>query len=328
MGKDMGQEALQNIRKLEEDLSVVSYKGRDGLAEFLNRGGAASDAEVIQFVQEWLSWEGACPQMRENPFGCSTISVMGSQGKALFGRNFDWNPCEAWIVQLEPADGYASISTVNMDFIGENGEAGREELPETVRVIAALYAPLDGMNEKGLCVSVNMIQDTDGICQNRGKPNLTTTTAIRLLLNRAANVKEALELLEQYDLHGSMGMMVHFALADADGHCVVAEYIRNEMVITETPIVTNHYLAAGEKYGVGSDESKLRFGILEEIMKRHKMTDMEAVRDALCRVSKSHFQSSFAATEWSIVYNQGSGEVRFYHRENYDHVYLFAVKCP
>ena len=213
-----------------------------------------------------------------------------------------------------------------MDFIGENGEAGREKLPETVRVIAALYAPLDGMNEKGLCVSVNMIQDTDGIGQKRGKTNLTTTTAIRLLLNRAANVEEALELLAQYDLHGSLGMMVHFALADAEGNCVVAEYIGNELTITETPIVTNHYLAAGEKYGIGSDESKLRFGILEETMKRHKMTDMEAIRDALCRVSKSNFNSSFAATEWSIVYNQDSGEVRFYHRENYDHVYPFTVK--
>ncbi len=326
MEKDMGQETSLEIRKLEEDLFVVSYRGEDGLTEFLNRGGASSDEEVIRFVQDWLSLEDTCIQMRESSFGCSTISARGSQGKALFGRNFDWNPCEAWIVQSEPACGYASISTVNMDFIGENGEAGREKLPETVRVIAALYAPLDGMNEKGLCVSVNMIQDTDGIGQKRGKTNLTTTTAIRLLLNRAANVEEALELLAQYDLHGSLGMMVHFALADVDGNCVVAEYIGNELTITETPIVTNHYLAAGEKYGIGSDESKLRFGILEETMKRHKMTDMEAIRDALCRVSKSNFNSSFAATEWSIVYNQDSGEVRFYHRENYDHVYPFTVK--
>ena len=50
--------------------------------------------------------------------------------------------------------------------------------------------PLDGMNEKGLAVSVNMIQDYDAICQDTGKPDLTTTTAIRLLfLDRAANVE-------------------------------------------------------------------------------------------------------------------------------------------
>ena len=59
----------------------------------------------------------------------------------------------------------------------------------------SLYAPLDGMNEKGLAVSVNMIQDSPGISQDSGKPALTTTTAVRLLFDRAADVEEALELL-------------------------------------------------------------------------------------------------------------------------------------
>ena len=54
-----------------------------------------------------------------------------------------------------------------------------------------------------------------------------------------ANVDEALTLLQQYDLHASMGMMIHFALADTTGRGVVVEYINNEMVVTETPVVTN-----------------------------------------------------------------------------------------
>ena len=49
---------------------------------------------------------------------------------------------------------------------------------ETI-IIAALYAPLDGMNEKGLCVAVNMIQDSDTISQSSGKPDIITTTAVR-----------------------------------------------------------------------------------------------------------------------------------------------------
>ncbi len=39
--------------------------------------------------------------------------------------------------------------------------------------------------------------------------------AVRLLLDRAASVDEAVELLSQYDLHASAGMMVHFAIAEA-----------------------------------------------------------------------------------------------------------------
>ena len=106
------------------------------------------------------------------------------------------------------------------------------------------------MNENGLAVSVNMIQDSDTIEQETGKPDLTTTTAIRLLLDKAADVEEALELLEQYDLHASMGMMVHFALADATGRSVVVEYVENQMVVTDTPVVTIFHLAHGENMGL------------------------------------------------------------------------------
>ncbi len=105
---------------------------------------------------------------------------------------------------------------------------------ETI-IIAALYAPLDGMNEKGLCVAVNMIQDS----QSSGKPDIITTTAVRMLLNKAATTNEAVELLKLYDFHASMDYMVHLSVADSTGKSVVIEYINNEMEVIETPLVTD-----------------------------------------------------------------------------------------
>ena len=93
---------------------------------------------------------------------------------------------------------------------------------------------MDGMNEKGLCVAVLMIEDRPAFSQDTGKPDLTTTTAVRLLLDRAASVEEAVELLSGYDLHASAGMMVHFSIADASGRSVAVEYIDNEMRVVET----------------------------------------------------------------------------------------------
>lgn len=45
---------------------------------------------------------------------------------------------------------------------------------------AALYAPLDGMNEKGVAISVNMIQDSAVIDQNTEKPDITTMCRTKL----------------------------------------------------------------------------------------------------------------------------------------------------
>ena len=257
-------------------------------------------------------------------FGCSTLSVAKAEGGYLFGRNFDWNACNALVITSYPQHGYASVSTVNLDFIRQGAGMAGSLLSDDIMIIAALYAPLDGMNEKGLCVSVNMIQDGDTISQDIGKPDLTTTTAIRLLLNQAATVEEALELLSQYDLHASMNYMVHFAIADADGNSVAVEYIDNEMVVTKTPVLTNFYLAEGEKQGIGTGQSHERFDILTETLaKKPSMTQAE-VRDALNSVSKDNF-NEFESTEWSIVFDQSALTAAYYHRENYGKAYLFQI---
>ena len=200
------------------------------------------------------------------------------------------------------------------------------DLPDQAQAVICLYAPLDGMNEKGLAVSVNMIQDNATINQDTDKPDITTTTAIRLLLDQAADVGEAVERLQQYDMHASMGYMMHIALADCNGKSVVVEYVNNEMIVTETPVVTNFYLTEGEKNGIGTAQSHERYDILTKALTDRQTMSMDDVRDALGSVSKKNF-GEFESTEWSIVFNQSTGEVHYYHRENYDIQYTFQIEA-
>jgi len=314
------------IAELEDGLSAVRYEGDYGFDKFLSGGGASTDGEVIEFLAENILSNldfGFAGEI----FGCSTITVQNADGEFLFGRNFDWNPCDAMVVLSFPENAYASISTVNTDFIrqGAGGIANMALKAEEVRTIAALYAPLDGMNEKGLAVSVNMIQDSATIDQNTEKPDITTTTAIRLLLDKAETVEEALELLGRYDMHASMGMMIHFAIADASGNSVAVEYIDNEMVVIETPVVTNFYLAEGKKHGIGTEQSHERYEILMDRLKENPVMDEAEVKDALDRVSKDNF-GEFESTEWSIVFHLDEGKADYYHRQNYTQGYTFSIE--
>ena len=314
---------ISDITMLEPGFSSASFSGDDGFEAFLAGGGASSDTEVVQFLAAELL---ANVTMNSASFGCSTLAVSSPDGHTLFGRNFDWQRCEALVVTSKPTDGYASVSTVNLDLISQaGGSLGKSLSQNDARVLAALYAPLDGMNEKGLAVSVNMIQDSALINQDTDKPDLTTTTAVRLLLNKAANVDEALTLLRQYDLHSSMGMMIHFALADTTGRAVVVEYIDNEMVVTETPVVTNFYLAEGSKHGIGTQQSHTRYDILTQTLAEHSTMSMDDVRDALNSVSKHNF-NDFESTEWSAVFDLSTGEAHYYHRENYNNRFTFSIE--
>lgn len=313
----------EQITELTDGLSAVRHTGDYGFDEFLAKGGASSDAEVVSFLLESGIADFGNLLFGGNPFGCSTLAVKDENGNSLFGRNFDWNTCHAMIIQNVPKKGYTSISTVNMDFISVSG-IQLSSLPDEIQALAGLYAPLDGMNEMGLAVSVNMIQDNATIEQNTDKPDITTTTAVRLLLDQAADVEEAIDLLNSYDLHASFGYMVHFAIADRSGKSVVVEYVNNEILVTETPAVTNFYLSEGEKNGIGTRQSHERYEILMDRLKSSEAMNMDELRNALDNVSKDNF-GEFESTEWSIVMNQTTGETRYYHREDYNTAYIFMV---
>lgn len=317
--------AAASVKKLEDGLYSMTYHGDYSFGEFLAQGGASSDKEAAEFVVNDVLRGMVDFDLGGASFGCSTLSVEAPDGRVLFGRNFDWGECNAMIVETAPPDGYRSVSTVNLDFLNLGFSGGSESVLVRLLASVAPYAPMDGMNEKGLCVAVLMIQDRDVFDQDTGKPDLTTTTAIRLLLDRAADVDEAVSLLSQYDMHASAGMMVHFALADAAGKAVVVEYVDNEMQVIETPVVTNFYLTPGEKYRIGSQESQVRYELLTELLAENPNLDMDGVRDALDRVSKRNFDSDYASTEWSIVYDQTNGEARYYHREDFEKSYSFEV---
>jgi hypothetical protein len=298
---------------VELDKNLFYAKTGDcGFSAFLAGGGASSDAEVVAFLSSLLK----APELdfASVGAGCSTYAAESADGGRVFGRNFDWSCSQVLLLETHPSDGYASFSTVNLDFLRESANLPKEVLPT-----ASCYAPLDGLNEKGLAVSVNMISDSARIAQKSDKPDLTTTTAVRLLLDRAATVDEALELLGTYDLHGSYDMMIHFALADASGRAVDVEYVGQEMVVVETRILTNFYLAEGEKHGIGSEESHRRYDALEAFLNAHEKADIYDVRDALFTARESAFDPDPSeGTEWSVLYDQTNLTATWYRRENFD----------
>ncbi len=316
-GNDTVIETTTTVNRLESGLSAVRFDGDYYFDEFLGSGGASSDSAVVNFLSGKL---GVKVAFSGNPFGCTTLAVPSENGY-IFGRNFDWYTCDALIVESHSEGEYASISTVNTNFVSGVDFA---DLPDSAKAMIALYAPLDGMNEKGLAVSVNMISDGRDIDQTTNKTDITTTTAIRLLLNKAANVTEAVELLSEYDLHASMGYMVHFAIADNSGNSVCVEYIDNRLTVTESKVVTNFYLSENAPTAPDYTQAHTRFNTLTDKLNIKQVFTANDVKDALSSVSRKNYGGS-ETTEWSAVYELGSGKATYFHRENFGKGYTIAL---
>lgn len=333
--------AARSIHKLQDGLYVMEYRGDYGFDEFLARGGAADDSAVADYLTGFLSrgyYKKADNEIKPGDFGCSTVCVKDKDGAVYFGRNFDWGKGRAMIVHTIPDDGYESLSTCDLDFLGFGDDYQPDgSMQERIQTLAAIYVPLDGMNEKGLIVADLMAGDKEETHQKTDKPDLTTTTAIRLLLDRAANVDEAIELLKQYDMNSSIGAAHHFSIADKSGKSVVVEYVNGEMLVTETNIVTNHYLADSPKKGVGSEQSHQRFDWLSQFGPDFilgKSGDgqyrwgsgfpFQEVRALLASVAQSQYPRTDGdndVTLWSIYYDPGHQRADFYFREDFDNGY-------
>lgn len=327
--------------KLETGFSYGEFSGDYKFDEFLELGGASSDREVIQFLLHNVVAKADTQILDDKIFygaGCSTIQTGNKEDGFVFGRNFDWDKCNALVLKTNPAKGYKSISTVNIDFIKAGAGSFSALLSDGLVNKIAAYAPLDGMNEKGLCVSVNMIQDSERTNQNTSKPDITTTTAIRLLLDQAATTDEAVALLKKYDFHPSFGFCVHFAICDTYGKAVAVEYIDNEISIIETPILTNFYVTSGKKYGIGTNQSHQRFEKLEKVVSSPSTssgtasTNVGTTSSTISDVAKimesvsKHNYNEFESTEWSVIFDQKNLTATYYHRENYKKNWKFEVK--
>lgn len=299
---------LSSFQKIDDNvLYVMEYDGDYGFDEFLE-SGASSDGELVEFVTKRLL-KGIPLEFSIPDLGCSTFHAQTAEGDQIFGRNFDLTYSPALFVKTEPDHGYRSYSTVNLAFLG----FGEEKLPETfmqkVITLAAPYAPLDGINEKGVSIGVLRIAD-EPTHQDEGRIDITTTTAVRLVLDKAATVEEAIALLEQYDMHSSAGSCYHFQITDAQGDSAVVEYVDNEFVVLKAEknyqMATN-FLLAEQKYnfGTGQDRYETLKTTLEEC--GGVLADEQAGMDLLEAVSRDwHISESSGrrnATQWSIIYN-------------------------
>ena len=173
----------------------MEVKGDYYFEEFLQQGGASTDGMVSSFLSKKISkgfYTAPVGSVRE---GCSVLSAQGEDGVHLWGRNYDWKSSVPIIVRHIPKEGYTSLSTCDFQWITSNAKTLPEGMMNKMLAIAALYVPLDGVNEAGLCVADLEVNEGGMPDPDTEKPDLTVTTAIRMLLDKAASVDAALALL-------------------------------------------------------------------------------------------------------------------------------------
>ena len=322
---------LVSFKQLNEHpFYEMTYHADYNLDEFLVNG-AATDDDLVSFVTKQVL-KGISFDV--NPDGaCSTFVATNLEDENLFGRNFDYVHSIGLIVRTQPKNGYKSISLVNLNHLGLSLEnMPTKNLINRVITLAAPYAPLDGMNEKGLAIGVLVIEDGK-VHQNTGKVPITTTSAIRMVLDKAATVDEAIELLKNYDMNSSGETGYHFQIADATGNTAVVEYINNEMhVLTKEEghtAATNFVLYNGMNSGYGQDRYEKIKAKQEEtngIMSEDEAMDLLLSVPAQGMREVEGGEGIPSDTQWSCVYNLDDLTLQICTTRDKSRTYNYSLK--
>lgn len=231
LGTLLSIEMLRESNGEHQDGAVYAMQVKGGfyLDEFVEQGGVKSDDELIAFVTGNITRGLLNIGISAPEIGCSSFTAATKEGDVLFARNYDLSKTNTMLVFTEGGEGrHATISTVDLKFLGIDVDRGLESLMDRITCLAAPYAPLDGVNDAGVSCGIYMTyqggEATVATDQNTGKPDFTSTTLLRLILDYADSVEEAVEIASSYDLHDSARTSYHYMVADSTGRSAVLEW--------------------------------------------------------------------------------------------------------
>jgi hypothetical protein len=317
--------SLATLKTIDDyGMFQMTYYGDYGFDDFLEVG-ANSDGDIEAFVTKRLL-KGLPIKLGVTEAGCTAFVTQNEKGEIVYGRNFDFPYSPSLQLFTKPRNGYASVSTVNLTFAGYS----EENLPngfsfDSFLTLAAPFLPFDGMNEKGVAISLLAVPKAEP--QNdSNKVTLNTTTAIRLILDKAADVNEAVALLRQYNIYFSGGTDCHFLIADASGNSVLVEYYNGELqTVTNNEnyqVASNFIAYNGVNIGEGFSEFERYNAVTTAIENKEILTDEDAV-DLLAEVGV--YDGGDDRLQWSVIYNLTTGDGKIFAHRNIGNISSFHI---
>ena len=241
-------------------------------------------------------WEMSIPPRSLSTWGCTCFSALNDGGDAILGRNFDWYDHPALLLFADPPDRYASVSMVDLSYLGYAKEDSPLQQPDGLRNIP--YFPFDGMNEHGLSVGIMAVSEAQPPFDPE-KHTIGSLHVIRIILDCARNVDEAITVFRDYNIDFTGGPPLHYMIMDASRESAVIELLDNKIMVlrNDSPwqVATNFLLTGlSEEERRASCPRYLR--AYDALAEKNGHVSIQKAMMILEDVSQSN-------TIWSVVYN-------------------------
>jgi choloylglycine hydrolase len=217
---------------------------------------------------------------------------------------------------------------------------------------------MDGINEKGLFVSIMRLDIKEG--DRPARMGVAASMLLRYMLDDCANVEEAVAKVDTAFVTPEDWQSCHFFVTDAEGRYMVIESRNGVVSLIENDVVTNFYLSSDDMqdsvrkgvlrekavalvdengetlYRFGYGHGYHRFVTLASQLVRYQDKRYEEYRTMMPEETalvllRSALQNQYTEatgtsfTQYSVIYNNTHRTVKVWPFQNYNTAYMFDV---
>ena len=305
--------------------------------------------------------------------GCSVFFTHNIDGEPITCRNYDYPHRVSKedrtltglniVLHCKPEGKYESIAVADAVWCDESNPLLQRGGPDLEGFDPGLldilpYQCMDGINEKGLYVSIQRVDIKEGDQPSRFPAG--SSMLLRHMLDDCANVDEAVRKTETGILLPEDWQDCHFMVSDTAGRCVVIESRNSEISVIPSDICTNFYLGSDDMedyyrnghlreeavkmtaedlttdYHYGYGHGYHRFVSILSQLERYRDTEKEenytimpesAALVILRSVAQNPYTnaSGISMTQYSAIYNNEKKTVEVWPFQNYSESFVFDV---
>ena len=301
--------------------------------------------------------------------GCSTFFTHNPDGEPITCRNYDIQHLVSkedltltglnFVLHCKPEGKYESIALADAIWCAPNDPLYRAGGPDQEGFDSTLldilpYQCMDGINEKGLFVSLMRVNIKEG--DQQGRFGVAASMLVRYMLDDCANVEEAIAKVDSAIVTPEDWQECHVFVSDAQDHYALIESRNSVVSVIDTDVVTNFYLGYDDMedyyrggtlreesvalvdkngkplYHFGYGHGYHRFVTIASQLARFRKDGRTIMPESSALVIlRSAVQSPYteatgtSMTQYSAIYNNAEKTVSIWPFQNYETEYQFDV---
>ncbi len=240
--------ALTTLKQVSDHpYYTMTYENFD-YSDMVTQELGNNDAVIKYYKTKFFKGlSGLIPGENKNDY--ATKGSMAFYGRTftntyMKGRIYNSYDVPIMMVTAKPENGYKSWNIIDMTDLGLKSQQEIDPwFNNSFQTVAATYCVSEGINSE--LFSVSLISCPVAECDDTPLVNITPFMAVRLMLDRAATVDSAIELLTGYDIDFSSGAY-HFLISEKYGNSAIIEYVDGKMSVTFCDPTIHHQICTNK----------------------------------------------------------------------------------